>query len=429
MVSMAAQLLDELMGRHRNTLPNENSKEPSYHDPDVCKHYTSVFCPHDLFTNTKADLGVCGKVHDDMVREKYQKDASAVTREQFEDDFIRYARQILGEVDKRIVKGKQRLQTQFPEKGSNDREGCEEKVVLLTDKINHLIEEAEKEGCEGNIEQAQGLLKLCDQLKEERDQFRKQLDGTAQNYQGVDPFAQEKQMEICTVCGAFLIIGDAQSRLDDHLQGKMHVGYTRLRSAIDEILLIEKTREFQQKAYVAFVDFKAAFDSIDRQSLWLILKTTGLPVKYCNLFERLHEGTESCVQVNGRRSSSFKINIGLERRSVKSGRKNERTVETTKKKERSEELKWRKNAQKETENPSAKEIARDQEKDMIVTVEDIVEAIEVAMEAAEMTTVDMTEDHIDQEVTMTEEIEGVKNVIGGDMEIGIGGIHNKNNYS
>ncbi|KAK2702824.1 hypothetical protein QYM36_018582, partial [Artemia franciscana] len=87
------------------------------------------------------------------------------------------------------------------------------------------------------------------------------------------------------------------------------------RSTVEQIFtmrqLIEKTREFQQKAYVAFVDFKAAFDSIDRQSLWLILKTTGLPVKYCNLFERLHEGAESCVQVNGRRSSSFKINIGV----------------------------------------------------------------------------------------------------------------------
>ena len=75
--------------------------------------------------------------------------------------------------------------------------------------------------------------------------------------------------------------------------------------------LVEKTREFQQKAYVAFVDFKAAFDSVDQQSLWLILETTGLPAKYCNLFERLHEGTESCVQVNGRRSSSFKINTGV----------------------------------------------------------------------------------------------------------------------
>ena len=75
--------------------------------------------------------------------------------------------------------------------------------------------------------------------------------------------------------------------------------------------LIEKTQEFQQKAYVAFVDFKAAFDSFDRQLLWLTLKTTGLPAKYFNLFKRLHEGTESCVQVNGRHSSSFEINFGV----------------------------------------------------------------------------------------------------------------------
>ncbi|KAK2705526.1 hypothetical protein QYM36_015798 [Artemia franciscana] len=75
--------------------------------------------------------------------------------------------------------------------------------------------------------------------------------------------------------------------------------------------LVEKTREFEQKAYVTFVDIQAAFDFVNQQSLWLILKTTGLPAKYCNLFERLHEGTESCVQVNGRRSSYFEINIGV----------------------------------------------------------------------------------------------------------------------
>jgi len=56
------------------------------------------------------------------------------------------------------------------------------------------------------------------------------------------------------------------------------------------------------------VDFKAAFNSVDQQSLWLILKTAGLPAKYCNLFEQLHKGTESCVQVNGRHSSSFESN-------------------------------------------------------------------------------------------------------------------------
>ena len=92
-------------------------------------------------------------------------------------------------------------------------------------------------------------------------------------------------------------------------------GFMPGRSTVEQIFtmqqLIEKTREFQQKAYVAFVDFKAAFDSVDRQSLWLIWKTTGLSAKYCNLFERLHKGTESCVQVNGRCSSSFEISTGV----------------------------------------------------------------------------------------------------------------------
>lgn len=28
----------------------------------ICRHYLVKFCPHDLFTNTKSDLGLCEKV-------------------------------------------------------------------------------------------------------------------------------------------------------------------------------------------------------------------------------------------------------------------------------------------------------------------------------------------------------------------------------
>lgn len=49
--------------------------------------------------------------------------------------------------------------------------------------------------------------------------------------------AQEKQMEVCDVCGAFLIVGDAQQRIDDHLMGKQHVGYARLKSALQEMMV------------------------------------------------------------------------------------------------------------------------------------------------------------------------------------------------
>lgn len=47
--------------------------------------------------------------------------------------------------------------------------------------------------------------------------------------------SQEKQMEVCEVCGAFLIVGDAQSRVDDHLQGKQHVGYAKIKTTLDEL--------------------------------------------------------------------------------------------------------------------------------------------------------------------------------------------------
>ena len=59
------------------------------------------------------------------------------------------------------------------------------------------------------------------------------------------------------------------------------------RSTIEQIFtirqIVEKTTEFRQKAFIAFIDFRAAFDSVDRKALWRILKLTGLPEKYCNL--------------------------------------------------------------------------------------------------------------------------------------------------
>jgi len=52
----------------------------------------------------------------------------------------------------------------------------------------------------------------------------------------MDTFAvQEKQMEVCEVCGAFLIVGDAQARVDDHLMGKQHMGYAKIKTAIAEL--------------------------------------------------------------------------------------------------------------------------------------------------------------------------------------------------
>jgi hypothetical protein len=66
------------------------------------------FCPHDLFVNTRADLGQCAKIHDDEAKALYEKSHS-YKKQQYEDEFIRFCQSMLNEVERKIIKGKQRL--------------------------------------------------------------------------------------------------------------------------------------------------------------------------------------------------------------------------------------------------------------------------------------------------------------------------------
>ena len=76
-----AAMLDELMGRNRNTAPNDKNRVTHWSDdPEVCRFYLVDFCPHELFTNTKADLGPCGKVHDDNMRKIYEEEKEGTYR-------------------------------------------------------------------------------------------------------------------------------------------------------------------------------------------------------------------------------------------------------------------------------------------------------------------------------------------------------------
>ena len=59
----------------------------------------------------------------------------------------------------------------------------------------------------------------------------------------VDANDFHEKMELCDVCGSFLVIGDSQSRVDAHLLGKQHMGYARIRAAITE-LKVEHTGHF-----------------------------------------------------------------------------------------------------------------------------------------------------------------------------------------
>uniref|UniRef100_A0A5S6QGN3 Luc7-like protein 3 n=1 Tax=Trichuris muris TaxID=70415 RepID=A0A5S6QGN3_TRIMR len=227
-----ASLLDELMGRSRNALPSEAPKELSWSDPEVCKYFLVDYCPHELFTNTKADLGHCNKVHDERMREDYKK-SSRYGKCGYEHDFYCFLRKLHSEMARKITRNRQRLELTQPGGmiANMSREKLEEKIQVLSEKVTALQAQAESLGVEGNVEEAQKIIAMADELAEERDHCQKSFES---------PPGELKIMEVCDICGCFLIVGDSQHRLDEHLVGKQHLGFAKIKETLEAY---EKERE------------------------------------------------------------------------------------------------------------------------------------------------------------------------------------------
>lgn len=234
-MDVARQLLDELMGRNRNLDPSVKTKELNWEDEEFCTYFMVKFCPHDLFVNTRADLGQCVKLHDEEAKKMYENAKTSRKKVQYEEDFLRFCSNMINEVDRKILKGKQRLLLMNSKLEGRPVSKQQEQINTMNEKINKLLREAEEAGIRGDVEQAQGLMQMCDQLKEEKDALVKQHESNGWSVTAEIAAAQEKQMEVCEVCGAFLIVGDAQQRIDDHLTGKQHLGYSKLRKAVEDM--------------------------------------------------------------------------------------------------------------------------------------------------------------------------------------------------
>lgn len=222
----------------------------------MCRLFLVKFCPNQLFTNTKADIGACTKIHDDFVKRAYEEKASKTERLRFEDEFVEFCQQTLQDVERRIKRARNRLNASREDRDrveDNSAQGLiyndetTAKMNSYTEQIETLLESIEEMGGEGRVEEAQETMKEVEKLKEMKAALKRDNMPTHWIQQRAEMgAAQEKQMEVCDVCGAFLIVNDVQQRVDDHLMGKQHVGYGKLKLALDEVLARRDTDQDHQ---------------------------------------------------------------------------------------------------------------------------------------------------------------------------------------
>ena len=109
-----------------------------------------------------------------------------------------------------------------------------------------------------------------------------------------------------------------QARLQQYMNLEFpHVqaGYRKGRGTRDQIAkirwIIEKSREFQKYIYFCFTDYAKAFDYVDHNKLWKILKEMGIPDHLTCLLRNLYTGQEATVRNGHGTTDGFQIGKGV----------------------------------------------------------------------------------------------------------------------
>ena len=109
-----------------------------------------------------------------------------------------------------------------------------------------------------------------------------------------------------------------QARLQQYVNRELidvQTGLRKGRGTRDQIAnirwIIKKTRKFQKNIYFCFIDNAKAFDCVDHNKLWKILKEMGIPYHLTCLLRNLYAGQEATIRtwnnrlvLNRKRSTS-----------------------------------------------------------------------------------------------------------------------------
>ena len=108
-----------------------------------------------------------------------------------------------------------------------------------------------------------------------------------------------------------------QDRLQQYMNRELpdvQAGFRKGRGPRDQIAhicwIMEKAREFQKNIYFCFIDYSKAFDCVDHNKLWKILKEMGISDHLTYLLRNLYAGQEATVRTGNGTKDGFQIGKG-----------------------------------------------------------------------------------------------------------------------
>ena len=92
-------------------------------------------------------------------------------------------------------------------------------------------------------------------------------------------------------------------------------GFRRNRSCANQIanlhIIMEQSLEWNSPLYINFIDYEKAFDSVDRETMWKLLRHCGVPEKIISLFRCTFQDISCRIAHACQLSESFKVKTGV----------------------------------------------------------------------------------------------------------------------
>ena len=109
-----------------------------------------------------------------------------------------------------------------------------------------------------------------------------------------------------------------QARLQQYVNRELpdvQAGFKKGRGSRDQTAnirwIIEKAQEFQKTIYFCFIDYAKAFDYVDHNKLWKILREMGISDHLTCLLRNLYAGEEATVRIGHGTTDWFQIGKGV----------------------------------------------------------------------------------------------------------------------
>jgi hypothetical protein len=133
-------------------------------------------------------------------------------------------------------------------------------------------------------------------------------EGDLQNWRGITLLSIPSKI-FCKI-----LLSRIERAIDAVLRDEQ-AGFRKGRGCTDQIFalrnIIEQCLEWNTSLCINFIDFRKAFDSIHRDSLWTILRSYGIPPKIVELISMFYQHFECSVLLDNSQTEWFTVKTGV----------------------------------------------------------------------------------------------------------------------